>query len=159
MDPVEVGARNVQSSRHRPRRQQEAVVAEAAARFAEQQLAGLQVDPAHACRSEELDPVSLVEGPVVDEGRLAGLAAQVILRERWALIWPVRLLPDQDEAAIEPLGAQCRRRPGAGQAGADDCECLGTLGHLFLSGLGVCREVPQGRERRHAHGSYVGGRG
>ena len=66
-----------------------------------------------------------VEALVVDEDLVAaGLAAQVVLGQRRALVGTVELGADEHDAPVEALGPQGLGGLGAGQAGADDQERL-----------------------------------
>src|ERR687891_743543 len=91
-------------------------VLEGPRRSARVQLGGPNPQP-------QVDVVVLVPGLVVDRERLATLlAAQVLLRQRGALVRDLGLLPDHDDGAVEPSLAQrlgCRRRA---HPSADDDE-------------------------------------
>jgi hypothetical protein len=56
------------------------------------------------------------------EAVAVGFSAQVGLGQRRALIGPLGFLAEQQQAAVEALGAQGLGRLGAGQAGTDDHE-------------------------------------
>ena len=61
-------------------------------------------------------------GRVHEHRSRLGVALQVALGQRWPLVGPVRLGPEQDDPSVEALGAQGLGGLGAGQAGADDGE-------------------------------------
>ena len=74
----------------------------------------------------QVDVVLGVPALRVHERRVAlGLALQVALRQRRALVGAVRLGAEQDQAPVEPLGAQRLHGLGPGQAGPDDGEGAG----------------------------------
>ena len=78
-------------------------------------------DRADRGRGAQLDVVVGVEPVLVHIQAVAvGLAAQVGLGQRRALIRPLGLVAKQQQAAVEALGAQGLGRLGAGQAGTDD---------------------------------------
>ena len=84
-------------------------------------LAGVQVDRLGHGLGAQLDVVLVVVGGLVHVGGVAlGLAAQVVLRERRALVGSLGLGADQHHAPVEPLLAQGLGRLAAGQARADD---------------------------------------
>jgi hypothetical protein len=72
----------------------------------------------------ELDLLVGVERLRVNEraGALR-LPAEVVLRERRALVRQLRLFPDQDEAAVESFFSQTLGGLGPGETGTDDYKC------------------------------------
>ena len=110
MDPVELGARDIEASRKGAGGDQEAVVAEASIAF-EQELVQAGVESGGSSRVPELDRVLGIEALIVDVGPALGLAAQVVLRERRALVGPLGLIADQDDAAVEAFACEGSRPP------------------------------------------------
>ena len=81
-------------------------------------------------RGPQLDAVLLVPVGRVDVGVLAlRLAAQVLLRERRALVRRLGLAADEQDRAVGALLAQLRRAVGGGQPAADDQEVDVAIGH------------------------------
>ena len=110
VDAVELGAGNVEAAGPGAGRQQQPVVAESPIAL-EQQLLRPGLDPGHPGRGPKLDLVLAVEVGRVDVRLLGGLAAQVVLRQRRALVRSLGFVADQDQAAVEALLAQGLRRP------------------------------------------------
>jgi hypothetical protein len=121
-DPVQLRPGQAQAARRRAGRQQQPLIADPLA-GCELELAAGRGDRANRGRGAQLDPVGGVEAFLVDVEALAvGLAAQVGLGQRRALIGPLGLVAEQQQPAVEALGAQRLGRLGAGQAGPDDGE-------------------------------------
>jgi hypothetical protein len=103
-DAVEVGPGKAQAARRRAGGEQQPLVAEALS-GRELELAPGRVDGADPCRGVQLDVVGGVEGGVVDVERVpVGFGAQVRLGQRRAVVGPLGLLAEQDQAALEALG-------------------------------------------------------
>src|SRR5436853_1985232 len=71
---------------------------------------GLEVKPHHVLPGQQLDPVLLVPGATaVDVGVLAaGVAAQVLLRDRRPFVGRLRLAPDQQDRGLRTAPGQLR---------------------------------------------------
>ena len=122
VDAVEVGSGAAQSARCGACGQQQPLVADALAGGELEPAAG-RIDGADSGRGVQLDVVSGVEARVVKVERVpVGLAAQIRLGQWRAVVGPLCLLAEQDQTAVEALGAQGLGRLGAGQAGPDDGE-------------------------------------
>jgi len=125
------GARHLDPSRLGSRGQQQPVVRQLLS-VTEGHARGLRVDRRHGRARLKLDVVLGVEVGRVHVRLLAlGLAAEVLLGQRRALVGPLGLGADQDDPPVEAAVAQLLSRLGAGQAGADDHECLLTH-RIFL---------------------------
>jgi hypothetical protein len=124
MNAGEIGARDVEAAGHRPGCDEEPVVAEPAIAL-QQELLKSGVEARNAGRAPEVDVVVLIEAFAVDVRLRRSLAPQVVLRERRALVWPLGLIAEQDQATIVPLVAQGFGGLCAGQPGADDGDGLG----------------------------------
>src|SRR5581483_10638645 len=125
VDAVEAGPRDRRPARLGAGGEQDGVVAQALAAL-ELDLGGLRVEGRDRGREAKLDLALGVEVLLVDVGLAVGLAAQIVLGERRALVGSLRFGADQNDAAVEALLAQGLGRLGAGEAGADDDE--GSLG-------------------------------
>ena len=105
--------RNVKASRGGPGRDQEPVVADALPRHPGRASSTPCRARSHESRSST-HAVVAVERLRVDEGLVLGLLSQVVLGERRPFVGPVRLLPDQDQTAVESFVPQ--RPPRLGPA-------------------------------------------
>ena len=138
---VELRAGDAQRPRLRAGGQQQPVVGEPLAAV-ELELAARGVEAGRRHAGAQFDVVLGVEARRMDGGRLAvRLAAQVVLRERRALVGPLRLGAQQYEAAVEALLAQGLGGLGAGEAGPDDGERR-VWGHDLLASSGACVYPP-----------------
>ena len=99
----------------------------------------------HLGREAELDLLLVVEGLLVDERLLVGLAPQVVLRQRRPLVRPRRLRSDQHYSPIESLCAQGLGGLCAGEACANDDKRR--FGHHVLP-VRSLRRVLGGARRR-----------
>jgi hypothetical protein len=54
-------------------------------------------------------------------------ALQYLLREGWAIVWFVRLIPDDGQVSAEPLLAQCLCGAKSGQRSADNDDSAGAF--------------------------------
>ncbi len=125
---VELSAGNRKAPRLGSGSQQQPVVAEPLT-VVERELARGRVQTDRGGAEAQVDVVRGVEALVVDVDLLApGLAAQVLLGQRRPLVRALRFAADQHQAPFEALASQRLGRLGAGEAGADDHECLVT-GH------------------------------
>src|SRR5438270_13878679 len=83
-----------------------------------------------------------------------GVAAQVLLGQGRALIRPLGLRADEDHASVEAALAQLLGRLGAGEARADDYECL--LSHRVSPVWGSLSTGPAGRRAPRRRGPPSG---
>src|SRR5204862_6033340 len=83
---------------------------------------GRQIDGLNQGLSSQLDVLILVEALVVSVGLRVGLAPQVVLGERRALIRTLGLLADQDDAPVEALASQGFGGLRSGEARSRDDE-------------------------------------
>ena len=121
---VELGAGNREPARLGAGGQQQPVVAQPLA-VVERHLLQRRVHVDRRAAQAQLDVVVGVEALAVDVDAVAvGLAAQVVLRQRRALVRALVLGADEHQAPLEALVSQGLSGLGAGQAGADDHECL-----------------------------------
>ena len=150
VNAVELGAGDREPARFRAGGQQQLVVAQPLA-VVERDLLQRRVHVDRRAAEAQLDVVLGVEALVVDVDPLAsGLAAQVVLRQRRALVRALVLGADKHQAPFEAFVSQCLSGLGGGQAGADDHECL-------LSGHGISlrsRPGTPGGSRGH-RGSHL----
>ena len=125
VDALQLRARQLQPSRARAGGDQQRVVADVGAVALELHTALGRIDIRHGMTEQQLDLLVLVEGLVLDEQILAlGLATQVVLAQRRALVGELRLGADQQNPSVEAALAQLDRRFGACEAGANDHKCL-----------------------------------
>ena len=130
-DALEVDARDVQAPRLGTGGEEQAVVVDPLA-TREHDLGGGDVDALRGHAGAQLDLLFRVERLLVHVGLVARrLAAQVILRQRRSFVGTLLLGADEQHAAVEPLLAEGLGGLRAGQAGADDHECL-VGGHTQL---------------------------
>ena len=129
MDALELAAGNAQPARRRARGQKEAVVGQRLVAL-QRELTPSRIETHDVLAAAQLDPVLLVERSFVHVGLLAiGLAAQVLLGQRRALVRTLRLGTQQHETAVVALLAQGLGCFCTGEAGADDNERLLVSGH------------------------------
>jgi hypothetical protein len=125
---VELGARNSQPARLGASGEQQSVVAQHFA-VVESHLPARGVQANRSGAEPHLDVVLGVEPLVVDVDLLAAdLAAQIVLGERRALVWPLVLGADKHDPPVEPLLPERLGGLRAGQAGSDDDLSL-VIGH------------------------------
>ena len=124
VDAVEIGAGDRRAAGLRAGGEQQRVVGHALA-AGEHDRAGADVERLDRRLGAQLDRVLLVPGRVLLQvDRVAvGLAAQVVLAQRRALVGALGLGAQQDDAAVESRVAQGLRGLAARHAGADDDEC------------------------------------
>jgi len=104
VDAIKLGPGHRKPSRDGPRGEQQTVVAAPLPRR-QYDLAQAEVEAGHGRPRAQLDALGVVKGGVVDRGVVkALLAPQVLLGKRWPLVGPHRLLPEQQDAALEALG-------------------------------------------------------
>ena len=116
-DAVQAGAGQRQAARPRAGRQQQPVVGHALA-AGEDDRGAVGVERLDRGAGAQLDRVLVVEALVVDVDRLVvGLATEDVLGQRRALVGPLALGAEQDDAALEALLAQRLGGLGAGQPG------------------------------------------
>ena len=128
VDLLQLGSGNREPAGLCAGRQQQPVIAQPLT-AAEHDLGRPRLDALDGRGGAQLDRPIRVEGLVVDIDLVEpGLAAQIVLRQRWALVRALRLGADQHDASVEALLAQLGGRRGAGQARADDDE--GLLAHV-----------------------------
>jgi hypothetical protein len=142
VDAVQVRPGHREAARGGPGGQQQPVVADPLA-GGELDVAAGRVDRADRGGAAQLDVVGGVEALVVQvEAVAVGLAAQVGLGQGRAVVRPLVLVAEQQQAAVEAFGAQGLGRLGAGQAGPDDGEG-GRGGHGELPWLSLWFRWPR----------------
>jgi hypothetical protein len=131
-----VGSLDRGTARDGAGRDEQPVVADARA-VSERNLSRAGVEGTGAPR-DQLDVVLVVVRPIVHLGvgerRLAG---EVALRQRRTLVGQLGLVPHQDQAAVETLGAQCLGGLRARHASADDDERVAIRHGVLQSGTGT----------------------
>ena len=121
---VEVAAGDREPARLGAGREQQPVVAQPLA-VVEHDFPLSQVQLDRGPPDAQLDGVVGVEALGLDVDRLAlGVAAEIVLRQRRALVRTFLLGADQRDAPVEAFLAQCLGGLCAGQSGADDDERL-----------------------------------
>ena len=129
VDAVEVGARDGQPAAARSRSPAAGGPSRGVSPSLSVAVRARGVDRRHLAPAQELDLLLGVEALGVDVDRVPlGPALQVVLGERRALVGPVRLGPDEDDAPVEALLAQGLGRLRPRQARPHDHEGR-SLGH------------------------------
>jgi hypothetical protein len=87
---------------------------------------GSRIDRDHALAERKLDSTAQPERLGSEEQIVhASFAREELFRERRAFVGRKRLLPDENELALESLGTQCLGTTGTGESRAHDEDAAG----------------------------------